>query len=251
MDRAELGAMRDAIDTVLSSSESVRDQIAQWLQADTSTPNGPGPGRPSRSRSNRHRGFKPGVEEAAARERALLEAMRDQPEAGVVQWAKATHCDKSAVSRRLGRLAKRGVVERERQRSLAASGGKPYDAAVSLTAADAEAELVALRPPLATFERWIKPISSYGLRKDSTRGDAFRLTCVASSARGRVRFVVLFGGRGLNTSRASLMPMSFAHLYSSSASRPLAPDFARRLVLAQADENGMAEESIVPASSGQ
>jgi hypothetical protein len=38
-----------------------------------------------------------------------------------------------------------------------------------LTAADAEAELVALRPPPATFERWIKPISSYGLRKDSIR----------------------------------------------------------------------------------
>ena len=37
-----------------------------------------------------------------------------------------------------------------------------------MTAADAEAELVALRPPPATFERWIKPISSYGLRKDST-----------------------------------------------------------------------------------
>jgi hypothetical protein len=46
--------------------------------------------------------------------------------------------------------------------------GQPYDAAVSLAAADAEAELVALRPPPATFERWIKPISSYGLRKDST-----------------------------------------------------------------------------------
>ena len=32
----------------------------------------------------------------------------------------------------------------------------------------AEVELVALTPPPATFERWIKPISSYGLRKDST-----------------------------------------------------------------------------------
>ena len=113
MDRAELGALRDAIDTVLSWPDSVRDQIAQWLQADASTPNAAAPGRPSRSRSNRHRGFKPGAEEAASRERALLEAMRDRPEAGVVQWAKATHCDKSAVSMRLGRLAKRAVVERD------------------------------------------------------------------------------------------------------------------------------------------
>ena len=40
-----------------------------------------------------------------------LEAMRDDPEAGVVQWAKTTRCDKSAVSMRLGRLAKRGLVE--------------------------------------------------------------------------------------------------------------------------------------------
>ena len=39
--------------------------------------------------------------------------MRDDPEAGVVQWAKTTRCDKSAVSMRLGRLAKRGLVERD------------------------------------------------------------------------------------------------------------------------------------------
>jgi DNA-binding IclR family transcriptional regulator len=58
-------------------------------------------------------GFKPGVGESAAREQALLEAMRDDPEAGVVQWAKTTRSDKSAVSMRLGRLAKRGLVERD------------------------------------------------------------------------------------------------------------------------------------------
>ena len=113
MNRAELGALRDAIDTILRWPDSVRDQIAQWLQTDTSNPNGGDPARPSRSRSNRRHGSKPAVQEAAAREQALLEAMRDHPEAGVVQWAKATHCDKSAVSMRLGRLAKRGVVERD------------------------------------------------------------------------------------------------------------------------------------------
>ena len=113
MDRAELGALRDAIDTILNWPDSVRDQIAQWLQTDVSKPNRADPGRLSRSRSNRPAGFKPGVGESAARERALLEAMRDDPEAGVVQWAKTTRCDKSAVSMRLGRLAKRGVVERD------------------------------------------------------------------------------------------------------------------------------------------
>jgi hypothetical protein len=113
LNRADLGALRDAIDTILSWPDSVRNQIAQWLQTDGPKPNGGDLGRLSRSRSNRRHGSKPGVHEASAREQALLEAMRDHPEAGVVQWAKATRCDKSAVSMRLGRLAKRGVVERD------------------------------------------------------------------------------------------------------------------------------------------
>jgi hypothetical protein len=113
VNRAELGALRDAIDTILNWPDSVRDQIARWLQTDASKPNGADSGQLSRSRSNRRHGSKPGAQEAATREQALLEAMRDDPEAGVVQWAKTTRCDKSAVSMRLGRLAKRGVVERD------------------------------------------------------------------------------------------------------------------------------------------
>ena len=113
MDRAELGALRDAIDTILTWPDSVRDQIAQWLQTEASRPKGADPGQLSYSRSNRPPGFKPGARESAAREQALVEAMRDDPEAGVVQWAKTTRCDKSAVSMRLGRLAKRGIVERD------------------------------------------------------------------------------------------------------------------------------------------
>jgi hypothetical protein len=113
VDRAELGALRDAIDTILNWPDSVRDQIAQWLQTDASKPKGTDPDQLSQSRSNRRRGFKPSPEESAARERALLEAMRDDSEAGVVQWAKTTRCDKSSVSMRLGRLAKRGLVERD------------------------------------------------------------------------------------------------------------------------------------------
>ena len=113
MDRAELGALRDAIDTILNWPDSVRDQIAQWLQTDAAGRNCAGRGRSSLSRSNPARGSGPSVQEASASEQALLEAMRDHPEAGVVQWAKATRCDKSSVSMRLGRLAKRGVVERD------------------------------------------------------------------------------------------------------------------------------------------
>ena len=125
MNRAELGALRDAIDTILNWPDSVRGQIAQWLQTDASKPDGADRGRLSRSRSDRRRDFKPGVEEAAARERALLEAMRDDPEAGVVQWAKTTRCDKSAVSVRLGRLAKRGVVERDGNGRWRLAGANP------------------------------------------------------------------------------------------------------------------------------
>jgi hypothetical protein len=113
VDRAELGALRDAIDTILNWPDSVRGQVAQWLQTDVSKPNRADPGQLSHSRSNRRRGFKPSAEESAARERALLEAMRNDPEAGVVQWAKTTRCDKSAVSMRLGRWAKRGLAERD------------------------------------------------------------------------------------------------------------------------------------------
>jgi hypothetical protein len=125
VNRAELGALRNAIDTILSWPDSVRDQIAQWLHTDASKPNRSDPSRVSHFRSNQRRGYKPGVEESAARERALVEAMRDDPEAGVVQWAKTTRCDKSAVSMRLGRLAKRGVVERDGNGRWRVAGGNP------------------------------------------------------------------------------------------------------------------------------
>jgi hypothetical protein len=125
VNRAELGALRDAIDTILTWPDSVRGQIAQWLQTDVAKPNRADPGRLSRSRSNRHRGFKPSAEESAGREQALLEAMRDDPEAGVVQWAKTTRCDKSAVSMRLGRLAKRGRVERDSNRRWRLAAANP------------------------------------------------------------------------------------------------------------------------------
>ena len=81
MNRAELGALRNAIDTILSWPDSVRDQIAQWLQPNTAKPNAAHHGTPT-SRSSRLRGVGPGVEEAAC-ERALLDAIRDHPEAGV------------------------------------------------------------------------------------------------------------------------------------------------------------------------
>jgi hypothetical protein len=73
VDRAELGALRDAIDTILNWPDSVRDQIAQWLQTDASEPNCADPGQLSHSRSNRRPGSKPSVEQVSASEQALLE----------------------------------------------------------------------------------------------------------------------------------------------------------------------------------
>jgi hypothetical protein len=125
VNRAELGALRDAIDTTLSWPDTVRDQIAQWLQTDAVGRNGAGRGRSSLSRSNRAGGSRPGVQEASASEQALLEAMRDDPEAGVLHWAKTSRCDKSAVSMRLGRLAKRGLVERDRDGYWRLAGVNP------------------------------------------------------------------------------------------------------------------------------
>ena len=40
MNQAELGALRDAIDTILSWPDSARDHIAQWLHTAPSKPNG-------------------------------------------------------------------------------------------------------------------------------------------------------------------------------------------------------------------
>ena len=111
MNRPELGALRDAIDT--TSAGPIRCATRSPNGCKRTPPKGADPGQLSHSRSNRPPGFKPSAEESGARERALLEAMRDDPEAGIVQWAKTTRCDKSAISMRLGRLAKRGLVERD------------------------------------------------------------------------------------------------------------------------------------------
>ena len=40
MDRDELTALRDAIDTVLMWPDAIRDQVARWLTPETAKPNG-------------------------------------------------------------------------------------------------------------------------------------------------------------------------------------------------------------------
>jgi hypothetical protein len=80
VNRAELGALRDAIATILTWPDSMRDQIAQWLQTDVSKPKGADPVQLSYSHSIRRRGFKPGSEESGAREQALLGSELINPE---------------------------------------------------------------------------------------------------------------------------------------------------------------------------
>ena len=125
MDRAELGALRDAIDTILTWPDFVRDQIAQWLQTDVSKPKGADPGQLSHSRSNRRRGFKPSVEELAGaragatggyarRSGGWRRAMGEDNPLRQKRRLDATRSIGQARPRRAGR-----------QRSLAARRGKP------------------------------------------------------------------------------------------------------------------------------
>ena len=157
MDRAELGALRDAIDTILNWPDSVRDQIAQWLQTDASDPNGAGPGRLSRYRSNRRSGFKPGVGRIG-RARAGATRSYARRSGG---WRRAVGEDNPLRQER-GLHAARPISQARhrragRQRSMAAHQGKPYDAAVGLTAEE-EAEL--LEPIPVACLPWLTPIAA-------------------------------------------------------------------------------------------
>ena len=154
MDRAELGALRDAIDTILSWPDPVRDQIAQWLQPKTAKPNAAHHGTPS-SRSSRHRGVGPGVEEAAC-ELALLDAIRDHPEAGVVQWAKATQCEKSAVSMRLGDW--RGAASSSV--TAKGAGGSPRRTLRCRRHSDGGGGGQLLAPVAVACPQWVTPIAA-------------------------------------------------------------------------------------------
>ena len=160
MNRAELGALRDAIDTILNWPDSVRDQIAQWLQTDASKPNGADPGRLSRSRSNR-RGFQArrgrigGARAGATRGYARRSGgwRRAVGEDNPVRQERGLH-----AARPIGQARRRRAG---RQRSLAARRGKPYDAAAALTAEE-EAELLA--PVAVACPPWLTPIAASSSR---------------------------------------------------------------------------------------
>ena len=157
MDRAELGALRDAIDTILTWPDSVRGQIARWLQTDASKPNGADPGRLSRSRSNRRPGLKPSVGRIGGARAGATRGYARRSRG----WRRAVGEDNPLrQERRLHAPRPIGQARRRRagrQRSLAARRDKPYDAAVTLTAEE-EAELLA--PVAVAYPPWLAPIAA-------------------------------------------------------------------------------------------
>ena len=156
MNRAELGALRDAIDTILSWPDSVRGQIAQWLQTDVLHPNRADPGRLSRS-------LQPAPWLEAERRRSV--GARAGATGGYARrsggWRRAVGEDNPLRQER-GLHAPRPIGQARRrragrQRSLAARRDKPYDAAVTLTAEE-EAELLA--PVAVAYPPWLAPIAA-------------------------------------------------------------------------------------------
>jgi hypothetical protein len=78
MNRRELAALRDAIDTLLTWPDGVREQIARWLTPEASKPNGRDPHPPVAAPTPRPAKARPGKPtEAQAAERRLIAAMRE------------------------------------------------------------------------------------------------------------------------------------------------------------------------------
>jgi hypothetical protein len=132
MDREELSALRNAIDTVLTWPDSVRNEVARWLTPQGAKPNGRGhdpppfaspenlSGKtesfsPSRSPTPYAGKARPGAPpiSAKAAEQRLLTAMRKNPGLTVIALAKAAGAGRSATGDRLRRLAASGEIEKD------------------------------------------------------------------------------------------------------------------------------------------
>jgi len=129
MDREQLTALRDAIDTVLTWPDRVREQIARWLAPEGAKPNGldphpppaaasdqapvsdskasPPPLSPVEARCGAPQASRPGLPDR------LLEAMRKHPGASVAILARAVGPTRSTTGERLRSLEKRGAVEKD------------------------------------------------------------------------------------------------------------------------------------------
>ena len=163
MNRDELTALRDAIDTVLTWPDAVRDQVARWLAPEAAKPNGRDPHPPptptsfdSKEVSTRRslapyagkaRRGKPPPHQAKVRqstpfntktvELKLLEALAERPGVSVAALAKAAGASRSRAGERLRGLASRGVVTKDSaghwrlMADLAGEAARPTEASPS------------------------------------------------------------------------------------------------------------------------
>jgi hypothetical protein len=123
MNREELRALRSAIDSVLSWPESVIVEVARWL---ANPPKASGNGHvagngvdrhaakrvPKASRLGNPNFRKPPPHEVKAAEAALLEAVHAHPGTSAPELAASAGQTTSGAIKRLGRMAKRGEVEK-------------------------------------------------------------------------------------------------------------------------------------------
>ena len=129
MDRAELAALRDAIDLLLKCPDAVCVQLARWFlpkaakgnghdphplpiapaSGIAAEPLGSNPPRPIKAKSARR--AKPTPAQAA--EQRLLAAMADNPGLSVIALANAAGDSRSATGERLRQLAAKGAIEKD------------------------------------------------------------------------------------------------------------------------------------------
>jgi hypothetical protein len=202
MNRDELAALRDAIDTVLTWPDAVRDQVARWLTPAAAKPNGRDPHPPpivhgifcdrrSSPASGRDAGANvpPGARKAKKNGKggganvppgAVADLREDSRATAFSRDAGAFGRERECAGEGRGRESiehrrapararlARGGHEGQR-RSLAACGGTcgrdrgPYAAAVELTEGP-EPELLDPRPADA-HAPWLKPLDSYDRRE--------------------------------------------------------------------------------------
>jgi biotin operon repressor len=124
MDRNELEALRDAIETVLAWPPAVLDQVASWLA--------PGAVADVRHKAAPHVGHKPnGVDRqppptaaksaklsnpptpGRSNDRRLLDTLRDNPGLSANALAKASNVSRTTTSTRVRQLAARGAIEKD------------------------------------------------------------------------------------------------------------------------------------------
>ena len=151
MNREELAALRDAIDTLLEMPDNVRAEVARWLALPASKPNGHDPHPPpiaSTVNAKKLGDFPPrrsptpyagkaragSPSTSAKADRKLIEAMGSSPGLTVAALATTVAAGRSATGARLRQLAARGVVEksatgrwklREEPRSAPSNGAEP------------------------------------------------------------------------------------------------------------------------------